>query len=127
MINKDSASFTDVHQYHEEIGHPNMAVTQETAKARGVKLEGQDQPCSSCAVSKAQKKKISKKEAKSRAELPAERLFLDISSQHYPSLGGNKHWLLALDDYSDQAFSFFLKEKSQTSEVVIPFLKSLHA
>ena len=35
------------------------------------------------------------------------------------------HWLLVLDDCTDNGFSFFLKEKSQTSEVMIPFLKLL--
>ncbi|MCP4747478.1 MAG: transposase family protein, partial [Desulfobacteraceae bacterium] len=35
------------------------------------------------------------------------------------------HWLLVLDDCTDNGFSYFLKEKSQTSAVLIPFLKSL--
>jgi hypothetical protein len=112
--------------YHAEIGHPNMQTTIMTANAQNIKLEGPaDVPCVSCAIGKARKKRISKQNLVSRSKIPGERLFLDISSQKVSSLGGNMHWLLVLDDCTDNGFSFFLKEKSQTSEVMIPFLKLL--
>ena len=118
---------TSINEYHEEIGHPSFATTRATAKANNVELAGQTKPCDTCAISKAQQKKISKTETVPRAKKPAERLFLDISSQPHRSLGGNKHWLLVVDDATDNCFSFFLKSKDKTAEVLIPFLKDLHA
>ncbi|MCP4748317.1 MAG: transposase family protein [Desulfobacteraceae bacterium] len=103
-----------------------MQTTIMTANAQNIKLEGPaDVPCVSCAIRKARKKRISKQNLVSRSKIPGERLFLNISSQKISSLGGNMHWLLVLDDCTDNGFSFFLKEKSQTSEVMIPFLKLL--
>ncbi len=62
-----------------------------------------------------------------QAKKAAECLFVDISSQPHRSLGGNKHWLLVVDDATDNCFSFFLKSKDKTAKVLIPFLKDLHA
>ena len=118
----------DFLEFHNSLGHPNFAITRETAKAHGINLEGPaDAPCAPCAISKAQKKPISKKETIPKASLPVQHLFIDISGTKYNSIGGNMFWLLVLDDAMNNAFSYFLKEKSKTSEVMIPFLKSLHA
>ena len=124
---KISPPKVNFHEFHESIGHPNNAITRNTAKAHGIDLEGPgDKLCASCVLSKAQKKPISKQETLPKAKLPAERLFLNISGSKNKSLGGNKFWLLVLDDVTDNSFSFFLTEKSQTTEVMLPFLKLLH-
>ena len=118
---------TSINEYREEIVHPSFATMLATAKANDIELAGQTKPCDACAISKAQQKKISKTETVPRAKKPAERLFLDISSQPHRSLGGNKHWLLIVDDATDNCFSFFLKSKDKTAEVLILFFKDLHA
>ncbi len=64
---------------------------------------------------------------KPRAKKPAKRIFLDISSQKKISLGGKQHWLLILDDATDNAFSYFLKTRDQLSSVVIPLINNLNA
>ena len=69
----------DFLEFHEAIGHPNFAITRVTANAHGIDLKGHDDaPCASCAILKAQKKPVSKKEACPKVTLPAERLFLDF-------------------------------------------------
>ena len=60
-----------------------------------------------------------------RATKPGERMFIDITSPKPVSYAGNKHWLLALDDYSDVAFSFFIRSKDCLSGVMIDFILEL--
>ena len=59
------------------------------------------------------------------ATKPAERLYLDISSVNHRSLGGNKFWLLIVDDLTRMKWSFFLKAKSDLSSTVLHFLAKL--
>jgi len=48
--------------YHDELGHPNMAVTRMTVKANNLALEkGEIRPCSNCAVAKTRQKNVPKK------------------------------------------------------------------
>ena len=49
-----------INEYHEELRHPSMAMTQRTAKARGVNLKGTAQTCNHCVMSKARQKNVSK-------------------------------------------------------------------
>ncbi len=70
-----------INKYHEELGHPNFALTCETEKAQSIKPEGPSMPCSACALSKAQQKCIPKSDMKPQAKTPAKQLFLDILSQ----------------------------------------------
>jgi len=39
--------------------------------------------------------------------------------------GKSKFWLLVMDDATDYCWSFFLKVKSETAEVMINFIKKL--
>ena len=53
---KISPPKVNFHKFHESIGHPNNAITRNTAKAHGIDLEGPgDEPCASCVILKAQK------------------------------------------------------------------------
>jgi hypothetical protein len=96
-----------VNEYHEQLGHPSMDTTKQTAKARGINLIGPTYPCKDCAIGKGKQKRVSK-ESVPRSTVPGEKLFIDISSPKQASIGGSKHWLLVLDDATDCPFSFFL-------------------
>ena len=69
-------------------------------------------------------KKISK-EPKPRSKVRGEKLLIDISSPKTRSIGGKNHWLLIMDDYTDQTWSKFLKEKSELGDVMIEFILEL--
>ena len=56
------------------------------------------------------------------ATQPAKRLLLYISSVNHRSLGGNKFWLLIIDEFTHMKWSFFLKAKSDLSSTVLRFL-----
>ena len=53
------------------------------------------------------------------------RLHLDISSINSTGLGGSKYWCLVVDAQTKMKWSFFLKEKSDQTSKLIPFLKDL--
>jgi hypothetical protein len=60
-----------------------------------------------------------------RAEKKTERLFFDISRIKAKSYGGSKFWLLVVDDKTDFAWSFFLKNKSNTPNKITGLIKQL--
>ena len=43
---------------------------------------------------------------------PGYRVFIDISSFKQVSRGGNRHWLIAVDEFIDCSHSFFMSKKS---------------
>ena len=49
-------------------------------------------------------------------------MYLDISSTTQASLGGNKHWVLMVDEATRYKKSFFLKKKNDQIEVKIDWL-----
>ena len=67
--------------------------------------------CEDCAMGKVCRTNINKN-PEQRASKSGERLMFDILSPTAVSLGGKRHWLLVMDDYSDKIWSFFLKTKS---------------
>ncbi len=56
-----------------------------------------------------------------------ERLFLGISLPQTTSIGGKKNWLLVLDDCTDLAWSYFLKNKSNLKDEILALIKELKA
>ena len=80
--------------------------------------------CEDCALSKAKAKKISKVPVK-QAGKPGGRLCIDISSPSTKSIGGKCHWLLVVDDCTNYAWSFFLKQRSEIKDIVIALIKEL--
>jgi len=62
--------------------------------------------CESCALAKSHQKNTNK-EPSACSKTPSKRLFIDISSIKDQSFGRSKFWLLAVDNATDLAFSFF--------------------
>ena len=59
------------------------------------------------------------------SKILGERLFFNISFPSNPTFGSKKHWLLAIDDSSDYAMSFFLKKKSNLVGVMLGLIEHL--
>ena len=89
-----------------------------------IELTGKLHKCPNCALSKIRKKNINK-EVEKKETVPGRKLHIDISGIKYHSSGGSKFWLLVVDKATDCKFSFFLKKKSEMTEVMVPFLKEL--
>ena len=62
-----------------------------------------------------------------QSNVNGKKLFIDISSPSAKSVGIKYHWLLVLSDCSDNAWSYFLKEKSYLKLNVLALIKRLEA
>ena len=113
LSSKDTGSgdgLKDVNELHHELGHVSKVVTQKTAKALKIPLKSPFSPCNDCLLGKAKQKKVSKSLV-ARSTKSGERVFFDVSLPRTASVGGNKHWLLVVDDFSDYCWSIFLKKR----------------
>ena len=70
---------------------------------------------------------VPKKKEKQVPSRPGYRLFMDISSFKHESMGGKRHWLIVVDEFSDCCHSFFLKRKSDQIELFPIWIKELKA
>jgi predicted transcriptional regulator with HTH domain len=110
--------------FHDMLGHLGVDLVKSTAKAMSIKLIGKVEQCKDCAISKAKQRNVHK-ENDHQSTTVGERWMIDISSVKARSRGGSKYWLLALDEASDFAKSFFLTKKSETAGILINFFKSM--
>ena len=55
-----------------------------------------------------------------------ERLYIDISSIAAKAFGGHKFWVLAVDDLTNQSWSFFVGHKDQRVDPLFELLLTLH-
>ena len=56
---------------------------------------------------------------------PGYRVFMDICSFKQVSRGGNRHWLIVVDEFSGCTHSFFLKRKSDQTQIMLIWFRSL--
>jgi hypothetical protein len=113
----------DINVAHGLLGHPDTRTVKAMAAQHDWTLTGSVQPCGSCALAKARAKAVPKSTL-TKAKVPGERLFLDISGPYADSLNQNKYWLRIVDDFSKFSWDCFLPKKSG---IQIPLAKLLKA
>jgi hypothetical protein len=109
---------------HGMLGHPGKETTRKIAAFYGWQVTGKSKVCDHCITAKAKQARIAKS-TNTKSNKPGKRIFIDISSVKGESYGSSKFWLLALDDKTDQPFSFFLNKKSETKDKLVPWIKDL--
>ena len=114
----------DINVSHRIFGHPSEATSKSTAKQYGWKLTGNFDKCDECTLAKIRQQNLNKEATHSSKK--GERLYIDISSIKRRSYGGSKFWVLIVDDFTKMKWSIFLKNKSELTDKVIPFLKTMH-
>ena len=97
---------------HQMTGHTGEHPLKPTANYMKLKLVGILPPCEACAKAKIRQRNVQKKKIKKMPTNPGYRVFIDISSFKQVSRGGNKHWLIVVDEFSNYTHSVFLKKKS---------------
>ena len=112
-------------KFHQMTGHTGEHLLRTTAANMGIKLTGKLEPCEICAQAKIRQANIPKKKEKQVPSRPGYRLFIDISSFKHESMGGKRHWLIAVDEFSDCSHSFFLKRKSDQIVMIPIWIKGL--
>ena len=53
------------------------------------------------------------------------KVFIGISSFKQVSKGGNRHWLIAVDEFSDCSHSFFMSKKSDQIKMIPMWIRGL--
>ena len=114
----------NVNDMHRLLGHIGENKTRSMAKHMGIKLVGKLNECEYCILAKAKRKKIPK-ENKDKSTIPAERIYVDLSTIKSTSAGGKKNWLLIVDEATDMKWSMFLKKKSDLANEMLQFIQEL--
>ena len=84
---------------HAVLGHPSAETRNMTTKKLNLNYMPHDEICESCIKGKQRQKNIPK-ETELKAEKAGERVYFDISSIQYKSLGGSKFWSLFVEEYT---------------------------
>ena len=106
-------------------GHIGEHLLKTTAENMGIKLTGKLGPCEVCAQAKIRQANVPKKKQKQVPSRPGYRMFIDISSFKHESMGGKRHWLIAVDEFSDYSHSFLLRKKSDQTVMIPIWIKGL--
>ena len=115
-----------ISKFHEIRGHTaGEHLLKPTANYMKLKLIGRLPPCEVCAKAKIRKRNIPKKKIKKLPTRPGYRVFMDICSFKQVSRGGNRHWLIVVDEFSDCTHGFFLKRKSDQTQILLIWIRSL--
>ena len=114
-------------KFHQITGHTGEHLLRPTADYMGIKLTGKLEPCETYAQAKIRQGNVPKKKEKQVPSRPGYRLFIDISSFKHESMGGKRHWLIVVDEFSDCSHNFFLKRKSDQIELFPILIKELKA
>ena len=103
---------------HQITGHTGEHLLRPTANYMKIKLTRKLAPCEVCAQAKIRQANIPKKKMKKL-------VFIDIHSFKQVSRGGNRHWLIVVDEFSDCSHSFFLSRKSDQIKLIPMWIKAL--
>ena len=114
-------------KFHQMTGHTGEHLLRTTAEHMGTKLTGKLEPCEICAQAKIRQAYVPKTKEKQVPSRPGYRLCIDISPFKHESMGGKRHWLIAVDEFSDCSHSFFLKRKSDQIVMISIWIKGLKA
>ena len=106
-------------------GHTGEHLLRPTAKYMKIELTGKFAPCEICAQAKIWQVNVQKKKMKKVPTRSGYRVFIDISSFKHASRGGNRHWLIAVDEFSDCSHSFFMSKKSDQIKMITMWIKGL--
>ena len=92
--------------FHQITGHTGEHLLRPTANYMRPKLTGKLAPCEVCAQAKIRQRNMPKWRMKKLPTRPVYRVFMDICSLKQVSRGGNRHWLIVVDEFSDCTQSF---------------------
>ena len=113
-----------ISKFHQITGHTGEHLLKPTANYMKLKLIGRLPPCEVCAQAKITQRNIRKKKMKKLPTRPGYRVFMDICSFKQVSRGGNRHWLIVGNEFRDCTHSFYLKWKSDQTQIMLKWIRS---
>ena len=90
-----------------------------------IKLTGNLAPCEVCDQAKIRQTIIPKKKMRKLPTRPGYRVFMDICSFKQVSRGGNRHWLIVVDEFSEWTHSGFLNSKKNQIKLIAMWKRGL--
>ena len=114
-----------ISKFHQITGHTGENLLKPTANYMKLRLIGRLPPCEVCAQAKIRQRNIPKKKMKKLPTRPGYRVFMDIRSFKQVTRGGNRHWLIVVDEFSDCTHSFFLKRKSDQTQIILIWIRGM--
>ena len=112
-------------KFHQITRHTGEHLLRPTAKYMKIELTGKLAPCEICAEAKIRQVNVPKKKMKKVPTRPGYRVFIDISSFKQASRVGNRHWLIAVDEFSDCSHSFFMSKKSDQIKMIPMWIRGM--
>ena len=112
-------------KFHQITGHTGEHLLRPTAKYMKIESTGKLAPCEIYAQAKIRQVNVPKKKMKKVPTRPGYRVFSDISSFKQVSRGGNRRWLIAVDEFSDCSHSFFMSKKHDQIKMIPMWIKGL--
>ena len=117
-----SVSSVDINKFHTSHGHIHEKSLRFTAKQLGVDLEVSLRECEGCSVAKGLGKPIGRTTS-TRADKVFGRLSVDICGEKsVESIGRKRYMLLICDDFSRFAWTYFMRQNSDTVALCEQFL-----
>ena len=123
----EPGKFIPMWKFHQITGHTGEHLLKTTAENIGIKITGKLQPCEVCTQAKNRQANVPKRKQKQVPSRAGYRMFIDISSSKHESMGGKRHWLIVVDEFSDYSHSFFLRKKSDQMVVIPIWIKGLNS
>ena len=93
----------NINEYHKILGHPSEDTTRLTTKFYNLKLTRDWKICTECALAKRMQRRLSR-ETEHTAKEPGGRMFLNLASLNFTTMGDNRHIGLLVDEYSRLKF-----------------------
>ena len=121
----DAEKIISMSKFHQITGHTGEHLLRPTSKYMKIELTGKLAPCEVCAQAKLRQVNIPKKKIKKLPTKPGYRVFINICSFKQVSRGGNRHWLIVVDEFSDCSHSFVLSRKSDKINLIPMWVKGL--
>jgi Reverse transcriptase (RNA-dependent DNA polymerase) len=125
-VPRGSKQSWDINRMHHVYNHADEETLRRTAAHFGWTVTGKFEACADCLTGNIKQKPVPKT-TETKSETPGERVFIDITSVQYRSLGGSKFWVGCVDDATDQTWSSFLKRKSDLPALMMRFLRRMKA
>ena len=110
---------------HQMTGHTGEHLLRPTANYLKLKLKGKLASCEVCTQAKIRKRNVPKKKMKKLPTRLGYRVFIDICYFKQVSRGGNRHWLIVVDEFSNCTHSFFLNKKSNQIKIMPMWIRGL--
>ena len=114
-----------ISKFHQITGHTGEHLLRPTANYMKLKLIGRLPPCEVCEQTKIRQRNIPKKKMRKLPTRPGYRVVIEIRSFKQVSRGGNRHWLIVVDEFSDCTHCFFLNKKSDQIKMMLMRIRGL--